>query len=77
MIALLNGKLVRSSPSIEKTVMDFLEKAQAEKHELITFYYGEDMNRNEAQRIVDVARAKYSAQEIEGAGRRAATLPVP
>ncbi len=64
-IALLNGKLVLSSPSIEKTVMGFLEKAQAEKHELITFYYGEDMNRNEAQRIVDVARAKYSAQEIE------------
>ena len=64
-IALLNGKLVLSSPSIEKTVMDFLEKAQAEKHELITFYYGEDLNRNEALRIVDVARAKYPAQEIE------------
>jgi uncharacterized protein len=64
-IALLDGKLVLSSPSLEGTVMGFLEKAEADKHELITFYYGEDLNRNEALRIVDVARGKYSAQEIE------------
>jgi uncharacterized protein len=64
-IALLDGKLVLCSASIENTVMGFLEKAGADKHELITFYYGEDLNRNEAFSIVDVARKKYSAQEIE------------
>jgi DAK2 domain fusion protein YloV len=64
-IALLNGKLVLSSTSIQDAVMGFLEKAEADKHELITFYYGEDLNRNEAFRIVDAAREKYSAQEIE------------
>ncbi|MBI5935276.1 MAG: DAK2 domain-containing protein [Chloroflexi bacterium] len=64
-IALLDGKLVLSSSSIEEAVMGFLEKAEADKHELITFYYGEDLNRNEAFRIADVAREKYSSQEIE------------
>jgi uncharacterized protein len=64
-IALLDGNLVLSSPAIDKAVMGFLEKAEADKHELITFYYGEDLNRNEAFRIVDIAREKYPAQEIE------------
>ncbi len=64
-IALLDGKLVLSSPAIEEAVMGFLEKAEADKHELITFYYGEDLNRAEALRIADVAREKYPSQEIE------------
>lgn len=64
-IALLDGNLVLSAASVENAVLGFLEKAEAAKHELITFYYGEDLNRNEAFRIVDVAREKYSAQEIE------------
>lgn len=64
-IALLDGNLVLSAASVENAVLGFLEKAEATKHELITFYYGEDLNRNEAFRIVDVAREKYSAQEIE------------
>jgi DAK2 domain fusion protein YloV len=64
-IALLDGKLVLSSANIEGAVMGFLEKAEADKRELITFYYGEDINRNEAFRIADVAREKYPSQEIE------------
>jgi DAK2 domain fusion protein YloV len=64
-IALLDGNLVLSATSIEEAVLGFLEKAEAASHELITFYYGEDLNRNEAFRIVDAAREKYSAQEIE------------
>jgi hypothetical protein len=64
-IALLDGKLVLSASAIEEAVMGLLEKAEAEKHELITFYYGEDLNRSEAFRIVDVARGKYASQEIE------------
>ncbi|MFZ5856384.1 MAG: DAK2 domain-containing protein [Chloroflexota bacterium] len=64
-IALLDGKLVLSSSTIQDAVMGFLEKAEADKHELITFYYGEDLNRAEALKIADAARAKYSTQEIE------------
>jgi dihydroxyacetone kinase-like predicted kinase len=54
-IALLDGNLVLSAASVEGAVMGFLEKADAASHELITFYYGEDLNRNEAFRIADVA----------------------
>ena len=64
-IGLLDGKLVLSSSSVEEAALGFLEKAEADKHELITFYYGEDLNRNEANRIADVAREKYPSQEIE------------
>jgi len=45
--------------------MKFLEKADAANRELITFYYGEDINRAEALRIADAAREKYPSQEIE------------
>ncbi len=64
-IALLDGKLVLSAAAIEEAVMGFLEKAEAANHELITFYYGEDLSHSEANRIADVAREKYSGQEIE------------
>jgi hypothetical protein len=64
-IALLDGNLVLSAASVEEAVLGFLEKADAASHELITFYYGEDLNRNEAFRIADAAREKYPAQEIE------------
>lgn len=64
-IALLDGKLVVSSKSIEDGVMAFLKKAKAEEHELITLYYGEDFSQSDANRIVDVVRAAYPGQEIE------------
>ena len=64
-IALLDGKLVLSAASLEEAVLGFLEKAEADQHELITFYHGEDLSHSEANRIADVAREKYSGQEIE------------
>ena len=45
--------------------MAFLKKAKAEKHELITLYYGEDFSQSDANRIVDVVRKAYPGQEIE------------
>lgn len=64
-IALLDGKLVASSNSVQEAVALFLEKANAAEHELITFYSGQDMPRAEANRIADVMREKYSEQDIE------------
>ncbi len=43
----------------------FLEKANAQEHELITLFYGENMHSREANRIADVIRDKYPNQEIE------------
>jgi hypothetical protein len=64
-IALLDGKLVASAKTVEKGVLDFLKKAKAEEHELVTFYYGEEMKHAEANQIADVVHEKYPSLEIE------------
>ena len=64
-IALLDGKLVFSTGSVEEGSLGLLEKAEADKHELITLYYGQEMPHAEANRIADVIREKYSDQEVE------------
>ena len=64
-IALLDGRLVASANSVEEAATLFLEKAEAERHELITFYYGQDLPHAEANRIADMMREKYREQEIE------------
>jgi dihydroxyacetone kinase-like predicted kinase len=64
-IALLDGKLVVSAESVEQGVMELLEKAGADEHELITFFYGEGMPHAEANRIADQVREKYKSHEIE------------
>jgi uncharacterized protein len=64
-IALLDGKLVASSKTVENGVLDFLKKAKAEEHELITLYYGEELKHAEANQIADAVREKYPALEIE------------
>jgi len=64
-IALLDGRLVASSDTVEHGVMELLEKAGAGEHELITLFYGENMTHAEANRIKDVIGGKYSSLEIE------------
>jgi len=64
-IALLDGKLVTSTGSVEEGVLDMLEKAAAAEHELVTLFYGQDMPHAEANRIADVVREKYSNLEVE------------
>jgi len=62
---LLDGKLVASASSVEEGCLELLEKANAEEHELITLFYGQDMSHAEANRLADVIRQKYSGQEVE------------
>lgn len=64
-IALLDGKLVASANTVEQGCALLLESAKAAEHELITFYYGQDMTHAEANRIADVMREKYREQDIE------------
>jgi len=64
-IALIDEKLACSTRSVEATCLGALEKAKAAEHELITLFYGEDLNVKEANRIVDVIRAAFPTQEIE------------
>jgi len=64
-IALLDGKLVSSAKTVEEACLDMLEKAEAKNYELITMFYGEDLNATEANRISDKVRKAYPDQEIE------------
>ncbi|HEY61465.1 MAG TPA: DAK2 domain-containing protein [Anaerolineae bacterium] len=64
-IALLNGKLLLSAKSLEDGCLKFLEKAKVEEFELITLFYGENIKKSEANRIVDLIRNKYPNLDIE------------
>jgi DAK2 domain fusion protein YloV len=64
-IALLDGKLVVSAGSVEQACLELLEKAEADQHELITLFYGEEIPHAEANRIADIIRKKYASQEVE------------
>jgi hypothetical protein len=64
-IALVNGRLAVSTDSVEQACLQALQQAKANDLELITLFYGEDLPVTEANRIVDVIRAAFPAQEIE------------
>ena len=64
-IALLDGKLVASAGSLEEGCLALLGKAEAEGHELITLFYGENLSHVDANRIADLIRQKYPDQEVE------------
>lgn len=64
-IALLNGKLVLSTQSLEESCLGLLQKAHADHFELITLFSGNNVTRNEVNRIADRIRQEYPKQEIE------------
>lgn len=64
-IALHNGKLLLSAPTLEDACLKLLEKAHADHFELITFFYGADLSRQDVNRIIDAVRLAFPKQEIE------------
>ncbi len=64
-IALLNGDLVEAAPTLDEACLGLLEKANTADRERITLFYGENISRNEINRIVDNIRAAYPSHEIE------------
>jgi DAK2 domain fusion protein YloV len=64
-IALLDGKLVASADTVEHSLFELLEKAEAVEHEIVTLFFGEDMTHAEANRLADAVREKYSNLEVE------------
>jgi DAK2 domain fusion protein YloV len=64
-IALLNGKLVVAGSSLKEATLGFLEHAHADHFELITLFYGADINRREVDAIADTIRKIYPEQELE------------
>jgi uncharacterized protein len=64
-IALLNGKLIYSSSSLEDACIGLLEKADTQDKERITLFYGNNISRNDVNQIVDKIRSAYPSHEIE------------
>lgn len=64
-IGLVNGKLVCAAPSLEDTTLCLLDKSHTIDHERITFFYGNNITRNEVNVLVDKVREAYPSQEIE------------
>ena len=64
-IALYDGQLVSSAPSIEGAIDELLEKANMDEVERVTFFYGEDLTQTQANVLADVVRKDYPDVEIE------------
>ena len=55
----------QQATTVEEGVLGVLEKARADEHELITLFFGEDLENADANRIADKVREAYPEQEIE------------
>jgi len=64
-IALLDGKLVASRSQLDDACIELLEKAGAEDKELITMFYGNNIHKDEVNRIAGLIRDRYPSHEIE------------
>ena len=64
-IALYDGQLVSSAPTIEGAIEKLLEKANMDEVERVTFFYGEDLNQTQANLLADVIRKDYPDVELE------------
>lgn len=64
-IGLVNGQLVVASSSVEEACLQVLEKADAQNRERITLMYGNNISKDEVDRIVGLIQEKYPNHEIE------------
>ncbi len=54
-----------SAATIDEAIIGLLEKAKTSDREHITLFYGDTVNKNEANRIADLVRSHYPSHELE------------
>ena len=64
-IGLLNGDLVAAGDSLEEVIDDLLDRMQASDYDIITVYYGEGIEAEEAQLVADHIQEMYPDPEVE------------
>lgn len=64
-IALHNGKLVLSNDDLQHACLELLDRIEIEEYELITLFYGSNIDKTEVNRITDAIRKKYPDHIIE------------
>ncbi|HEX9797810.1 MAG TPA: DAK2 domain-containing protein [Anaerolineales bacterium] len=64
-IGLLNGKLVVAGDELESSLVELLENADVEQHELLALYVGQNLPLAEANAIADRLRQRWPHLETE------------
>lgn len=64
-IGLLNGKLTVSGEGLEASLLELLEIGGVEQAELVSLYYGKDIDGQTANIIADKVRQQWSDLEVE------------
>jgi len=64
-IALLEGKLVVSTKSLNDACMLLLESAKTEERERVTLFYGNDLTIEDVNPLAQMIQEKYPEHEIE------------
>lgn len=64
-IALLDGELVAADDELETLLLRVLYIANTPDNEIVTMYYGSDVNAAAAEQIRSVVRREFPSQEIE------------
>jgi len=64
-IGLVDDKLVTAGDDILPVMRDLLTKAGAHSHELVTLYYGSDVDETRAQALIDALGREFRGQEFQ------------
>ncbi len=64
-IGLDDKKILAKSQSLEETVLKLIGKMKEESHQVITLYYGEDVNEEEAAALSEVISEKYPDCDVD------------
>jgi len=64
-IALLDGKLIISTDTVDDALTQLLTAAKVEDYERITLFYGEGMTLPRVNQMVDKVRERYPDHEVE------------
>ncbi len=64
-IGLDDKKILAKSQSLEETVLKLIGKMKEDFHQVITLYYGEDVNEEEAAALAEVVSEKYPDCDVD------------
>ncbi len=64
-IGLDDKKILAKSQSLEETVMKLIEKMKEDFHQVITLYYGEDINEEQAAALSETIAEKYPDCDVD------------
>lgn len=64
-LGICDGKLASVGINIKEVTLDLIDKTLDEESQLITIFYGEEIDEDQGKAIIDVLKEKYSDLDIE------------